>query len=453
MVQPLERGMGNLINAQKGLYTTILRGIQNGKAIEEYRTVNSVSRCLNPYNDDEYQQYIDLAKSEDLRFIISNTTEAGIAYHSGDSLEDKPQYSYPGKLCAFLYKRFQTFKGDRGKGMIIIPCELIEKNGDTLKNLVKQYADEWDLDKTFSLWLDEACDFCNSLVDRIVSGYPKEEASQLGEKLGYLDNLLDSGEIFHLWVIECNKTIHEDELPLKKAGLNVVWTDNMRFYRTRKVSILNGSHTMTVLAAYQSGLDTVEECIKDQTIYRFMYNGIFEEIIPSMEGSSEMLKTYALEVLERFANPYIRHQLLTISLNSTSKFKTRNLPSLLSYREKNNKLPKHLVFSLAALISFYEGTEFDGPAMEGTRKGETYLIQDSYAVLSRFKELYALGGDLEKKAQRLSQGILSESSWWGQDLTRIKGLEDTVTRYLVQIWSKGMEEALKALEEDANETM
>lgn len=245
MVQPLANGMGKMINDQNGLYTTVLRGVQNGKPVEEFRKITSVKGCINPYS--EYDEYMAQAENPDLRFIISNTTEAGIAYHAGDRLEDKPQVSYPGKVCAFLYKRYQAFKGAADKGIIVIPCELIDKNGDNLKRIVLQYAEEWKLDKGFAAWLENACDFCNSLVDRIVPGYPRAEADAICEKLGYKDNLLDSAEIFLLWVIECHKKTHEDELPTAKAGVNVIWTDDMSFYRTRKVRILNGAHTMLSL--------------------------------------------------------------------------------------------------------------------------------------------------------------------------------------------------------------
>ena len=441
IVQPLERGLGDMLNEQKGLYTTVLRGVQNGKTVEEFRTINSVEACLNPYHEDDYKAYMELASSKDLRFIFSNTTEAGIAYHKGDKLQDKPQSSFPGKVCAFLYKRFQAFKGDNNRGMIIIPCELIDKNGDNLKRIVKQYATEWKLEKKFTTWLDEACDFCNSLVDRIVPGYPKAEAEQLCEKLGYKDNLLVSAEIFHLWVIECHKAFHEDELPFAKAGLNVIWTDDMSFYRTRKVRILNGAHTLTVLAAYQAGLDTVQECIADKTlIYPFMHKGIFDEIIPSMDGSAEMLEAYASDVLERFENPFNPHQLLSISLNSVSKFKTRDLPSLLGYHKKYKKLPKRLVFSLAAMISFYEGTEFEGSALKGNRNGETYLIQDSPEVLAKFASLYK-----EKDAEAIAKAVLSDTSWWGTDLTQVEGLQKQVSENLQAIWKDGMKSSLSAL--------
>ncbi|MDY0287850.1 MAG: tagaturonate reductase [Sphaerochaeta sp.] len=441
IVQPLEQGLGDMLNEQKGLYTTVLRGVQGGKTVEEYRTINSVEACLNPYREDDYLTYMKLAESEELRFVFSNTTEAGIAYHAGDKLEDKPQSSFPAKICAFLYKRFQAFKGDNTKGLIIIPCELIDKNGDNLKRIVKQYASEWNLEDAFTSWLDEACDFCNSLVDRIVPGYPRAEAEELCEKLGYQDNLLVSAEIFHLWVIECHKAFHEEELPFAKAGLNVIWTDDMSFYRTRKVRILNGAHTLTVLAAYLAGLDTVQQCIADKAlVYPFMRKGIFDEIIPSMDGSKEMLEAYAADVLERFENPFNPHQLLSISLNSVSKFKTRDLPSLLGYYEKYKELPNCLVFSLAALISFYEGTEYEGSALKGARGEETYLIQDGPEVLEKFATLYT-----NKDAQALAKAVLSDVSWWGADLTLIEGLQEKVTDHLRSIWKDGMKSALSAL--------
>jgi len=446
IVQPLERGLSDMINDQKGLYTTVLRGVQGGKTVEEFRTITSVSRCLNPYKKEDYAEYLKLAESEDLRFIVSNTTEAGIAYSEGNTLEDAPQAAFPAKVCAFLYKRYKAFDGAKDKGIIVIPVELIDKNGDNLKRIVKQYAKEWNLEEGFMNWLDEACDFCNSLVDRIVPGYPRAEATQLCEKIGYQDNLLDSAEIFHLWVIECHKEFHEDELPFGKAGLNVIWTDDMSFYRTRKVRILNGAHTMSVLAAYKAGHDTVQDCIADKKLlYPFMHGGIFEEIIPSMDGSKEELEAYANDVLERFENPYNPHQLLSISLNSVSKFKTRNLPSLLGFINKRGFLPKRLVFALSALISFYEGTEYEGSALKGERNGETYLIQDSQDILEFFAGLYKEGGNAEAKAERLSKAVLSNFDWWGQDLTQIEGLLHEVEKNLRAIWTVGMQKAMQAL--------
>ena len=444
MVQPLANGMGDMINAQKGLYTTCLRGIQNGKPVEEFRQITSVAGCINPYSD--YDAFASQAENPDLRFVISNTTEAGIAYHAGDRLEDRPQVSFPGKLCAFLYRRYKAFGGDASKGLVMIPCELIDKNGDNLRRIVLQYADEWKLEKEFVDWVENACDFCNSLVDRIVPGYPRAEADAICQKLGYKDNLIDTAEIFHLWVIECHRRSYEDELPTAKAGLNVVWTDDMTFYRTRKVRILNGTHTMMSLASYLCGIDTVEDSVKSPVVGPFMRDGLFNEIIPSMDGDVEELKKYASDVLERFANPYIEHLLLSISLNSVSKFKTRDLPSVLGYVQKTGRLPQHLALSIAALIAFYRGTEFEGDALVGDRNGGKYLIKDSREYLETFASIYGAqhkcNGCLSKA---LCDGILTKEDWWGMDLTTIPGLKDAVEGYLVKIFDEGMEAAIRSL--------
>jgi tagaturonate reductase len=282
IVQPLEQGMGDLINAQKGLYTTVLRGVQNGKTVEEFRAINSVSRCINVYS--QFDEYLKCAENPDLRFVFSNTTEAGIAYNADDKISDRPQRSFPGKVTAFLFRRFEHFHGDPSRALIFIPCELIDKNGDKLREIVERYTREWNLGEAFRAWLD-SCDFCNSLVDRIVPGYPKDEAAAIAEKIGYTDQLVVAAELFHLWVIETKKE-HSGELPFDKAGLNVIWTGDMSFYRTRKVRILNGAHTSGVPAAFLYGLDTVEQCVKDPLISKMMKRVIFEEIIPSMDGNS-----------------------------------------------------------------------------------------------------------------------------------------------------------------------
>ena len=447
MFQPLGRGMGDMINAQNGFYTTVLRGIENGKEVEQLRKITSVRGCINPYSD--YEDYIKQADNPDLRFVFSNTTEAGIVYDETVKLEDKPQSSFPGKVTAFLYRRFKTFGADETKGLIFIPCELIDKNGDTLKKYVLQHASDWKLEKEFTDWVNNACDFCNSLVDRIVPGYPRAEAAKLEEKLGYKDNLLDSAESFLFWAIEYKSKSHEDELPTGKAGLNVVWTDDMTFFRTRKVRILNGAHTMSVLAAYQTGLNTVEECMHSPLISSFMKKGLFDEIIESMDGDKALLTSYAGDVLERFQNPYIVHLLLSISLNSTSKFKTRDLPSLLGYIEKKHEMPKILPFSLAALISFYEGTEIEGDYLKGTRAGETYQIKDSMDVLKKFQELYSASySSVKEKSEKIAKAVLSMEGWWGQDLTKIEGLEKVIALDLESIWTDGMEKAIEKIMEN-----
>jgi tagaturonate reductase len=436
VVQPLEQGMGDMINAQKGLYTTILRGVQNGKTVEEFRPITSVSRCLNPFT--QYGEYIRCAENPDLRFVVSNTTEAGISYNAEDRLSDKPQRSFPGKVTAFLFHRFEHFKGDAAKALVFIPCELIDKNGDKLREIVERYAREWNLGDSFLAWLD-SCDFCNSLVDRIVPGYPGEEAASICEKLGYEDKLLVTAEIFHLWVIETKKD-YGGELPFARAGLNVIQTTDMSFYRTRKVRILNGAHTSSVLAAFLCGLDTVEQCVNDPLVVNMMRQAIFGEIIPSIDGDAAELTQYANDVLERFANPYIKHRLLSIALNSVSKFKTRVLPSLTGYLAKNGGLPPVLTFSLAALIAFYKGGNLTGREMTGSRNGEAYSIQDDEDVLKRFAALYAEAGESadQDAVQKIVRAVLASADWWGEDLCAYPGLEDAVSGYLAAILKTGV---------------
>jgi tagaturonate reductase len=441
LIQPLEQGMGDVINEQQGLYTTILRGVQNGRTVEEFRPVRSVSRCLNPYS--QFDEYLRCAENPDLRFVISNPTEAGIAYNADDRFSDRPQRSFPGKVTAFLFRRFEHFRGDPSRALVFIPCELIDKNGDRLKEIVKRYAREWNLGDAFLAWF-ESCDFCNSLVDRIVPGYPKEEAAFIGERLGYEDRLLVAAEIFHLWVIESEKD-HRGELPLVKAGLNVVWTKDMSFYRTRKVRILNGAHTASVLAAYLYGLDTVEQCVKDPLINKMMRRAVFGEIIPSMEGDAAELTRYADDVLERFANPYIKHLILSITLNSVSKFRTRVLPSLIGCIAKTGKPPAALSFSLAALIAFYQGTNPAGREMTGSRNGAAYSIQDDEDVLKRFAALYRETEGGGERARKITRAVLGFVDWWGEDLCAYPGLEDAVAGYLGAVWSSGIKRVIEGL--------
>jgi tagaturonate reductase len=441
IIQPLERGMSDTLNGQNCLYTTALRGVQNGVTVEELRAIKSVSRCINPYTD--YDAYMKRAENPDLRFVVSNTTEAGIAYGENDKLDDKPQKSYPGKVTAFLYRRFKHFNGDASRALVFIPCELIDKNGDKLRELVSRYAAEWKLGSDFTAWLAH-CDFCNSLVDRIVPGYPKEEAADLCEKLGYEDSMLDAAEIFHLWVIE-TKREHSNELPFHKAALNVIWTDDMSFYRTRKVRILNGAHTSSVLGAFLYGLNTVEECIHDPLTYAFMKKAIFGEIIPSMDGDTGELTRYADDVLERFANPYIKHLLLSISLNSVSKFKTRVLPSIKGYIKKRGTVPAALSFSLAALIAFYDGSGFANGSMSGRRGAGSYAITDDEPILKEFESLYAAHGKTEDGAKAVAGAVLKRTDWWGEDLGALPGFQAAVETALGSIRKDGMKAALEKI--------
>ncbi len=343
VVQPIEQGMCELLESQNGKYNLFLRGIQEKKVVNEHTYVESISRAINPYVD--YESYIELVKNKDLRVIVSNTTEAGIQYLGTEKLEDMPPKSFPGKLTQFLYRRYQMGLS----GFIILPCELIDQNGDMLKQCVEKYARLWELDEDFLVWLEKENDFCNTLVDRIVTGYPKNEEEKLFGFLGYEDKLMNTAEIFHQWVIEGN---HEEELPFRKAGYNIIWADDVKPYKKRKVRILNGGHTSMVLGAHLYGIETVMECMKDSTIRKFLEKCLFEEIVPTLGGSEED-KQFAASVIERFENPFIAHQLLSIALNSVSKFQVRVLPTIIEYRNKYQKYPAGLVFSMAALIAFY----------------------------------------------------------------------------------------------------
>lgn len=399
IVQPRDKDICEKLMAQDCEYNLYLRGIENGRIVNERTHIDVISRCINPYK--EFAEYIRLAENPDFRFIVSNTTEAGIEYLGTEKVTDRPAKSYPAKLTQLLYHRYELGLD----GFIILPCELIDNNADTLKECVQKYAKLWNLGDDFITWLESKNDFCNTLVDRIVTGYPKDEAEKLWEEIGYRDDFLDTGEIFHLWVIEGN---HEKELPFVKAGLNVVWTDDARPYKKRKVRILNGGHTSMVLGAYMYGLETVGDCLKDETVSAFLRKCIFDEIIPTLGNSNEDIE-FGNAVLERFANPFIKHMLLSIALNSVSKFAVRVLPTILEYKDKFNKYPPALTFSLAALIAFYK----------------TDKANDNDEVIAFMKE-----ADVAD--------ILYAKEYWQADLS---GLIPQVTRYYSLIEEKGMAEA------------
>jgi len=441
-IQPIKHGMVETINKQDGLYTLILRGYDNGKIIKTREIISSISRGIDIYKD--FDKYMELADNPQIRYIISNTTEAGILFNSDDSFAGTPPESFPGKLTKLLYRRFQHFNGDLNKGFIIIPCELIDNNGTNLKNIVLKLSKIWDLGNEFINWLESANFFLNTLVDRVVTGYQAEEAEDIKQEFNYTDELLNTGEIFHLWVIEGYKKLFT-ELPFDKADLNVILTDDISYYRSRKVRILNGAHTMTSLMAYLYGLNTVKEFIDDNLLKAYMERGIFAEIIPSLNFPKDELIVYAKNVIERFANPYIKHHLLSISLNSVAKFKTRVLPSILDYLKIKNKLPDVLVFSFASLIAFYKGTHINDNCLIGNRAGNNYQICDDINILEYFKDFWSTSYSNMEDLKNAVRKILSNKSWWEMDLNDIDGLNDKVSEYLFNIITNGMENALYSL--------
>lgn len=430
LVQPIGGGdmVRNFINEQEGLYTLFLRGSENGQEVTEKRVISCVSRCINPYND--YEAYMECAKNPELRFIACNTTEAGIVYDPACQKEDRPAASYPGKLTQFLYERYQNFGSEAGKGFIILSCELIDDNGKELEKCVLQYAKQWELGEGFLNWVKDENIFCSTLVDRIVTGYPRNEAKALCEALGYEDNVIDTGEIFGFWVIEGPESLKE-ELPFEAAGLPVLVTDNHKPYKQRKVRILNGAHTSMVLGAFLSGQDIVRGCMEDGTIREFMNKTIYEEIIPTLTLPEQELMDFAKAVTDRFNNPFIDHALLAISLNSTSKWKARVLPSLKGYVEKKGSLPKCIVASLAFYISFYQGVRLDEGGFIGMRGKEEYKIQDGADVL----EFYYRHKD--DNPNHLAEAVLSNEKFWGENLMELPGLCEEVAKGLEVIKEQG----------------
>lgn len=379
VVQPVPMGRIQALNEQNGKYNLYLRGIENGQVKEEHSVIESISRGVNPYED--FEEYLKLADNPDFRFIVSNTTEAGIEYDSSCNLSDAPCKSFPGKLTQLLYRRYK--KGLNG--FIILACELIDNNGEELKKCVIEYARQWNLEESFLNWLNEENVFVNTLVDRIVTGFPTDETALAHTE----DKLIDTGEIFHLWVVEGN---FENELPLRKAGYNVVWTDDVKPYKKTKVRILNGAHTSMVAGALLSGIETVGECMEDEIVSKFLSRGVSEEILKTI-GDNDETRKFAKAVFDRFKNPFIKHRLRSIALNSVSKFSVRVLPTILEYKEKNCSYPPILSMSLAYLIYFYKN---DTP-------------EDSAEVVSVMKE-----GDIAE--------LLGNTALWGNDISDMLGI-------------------------------
>ena len=405
VVQPVNVGpVVKFLNEQDGLYTLYLRGLQNGEKVEETRVVECITRGINPFEDTE--GFYACAANPDLRYIISNTTEAGIEYKPNQDPNDFEKLTFPGKLTTFMKKRF-----DLGlPGFLLLPCELIDKNGDELKACIKKHAADFGYGDDFIKWVDEENYFTNTLVDRIVTGYPRDTAAEMEKEYGYLDNVINTAEIFHLWVIQGDKK-YAEELPFDKLGMNVLWTDDVTPYKKRKVRILNGAHTMMVLAAHLAGIETVKEAMDDELIYNFMHKGLFEEIIPTLDLPKEELVQFANDVIERFKNPFIKHYLLSIALNSVSKFQVRVLPSILEYIKANEKEPNCLVFSLAALIAFYR----------------TDAADDSADVVEFMKDASVAD-------------ILAKTEYWGEDLSFLK---PSIDKYIAAIDEKGIRAAME----------
>lgn len=428
VVQPIDRGMVDVLNEQDGLYHLNLQGIDKGEPVDSLDMIDVITRGINPYRD--FDDYMALAENPEIRFVISNTTEAGIAFDPSCRLEDRPASSYPGKLTQLLYRRYRYFDGDMSKGLIILPCELIFLNGKELKKCINSYINLWNLGDGFRNWFENACGVYCTLVDRIVPGYPKDNIAGLQERAGYEDRIMVKAEIFHLWVIEAPESVAE-EFPADKAGLNVLFVPSEAPYHERKVTLLNGPHTVLSPVGYLSGLDTVKECVEDPLIGKFVRKVMYEELIETLDLPMAELKQFADAVIERFVNPYVKHFVTSIMLNSFPKFKTRDLPGLKTYLERKGSLPQGLVLGLAAIITYYKG---------GKRGDVEIVPADDPAITGLLKELWS-GGDVAAVAR----GVLGADFIWGEDLNDVPGLTQAVTGKLALIQEQGMRKAVESV--------
>lgn len=426
VVQPIDRGMVSMLNDQDGLYTLFTKGIKEGQEVEEKELITNIVKGIDPYAD--FHDFLDLAKEEQLQFIISNTTEAGIAYAATDTRDMRPPSSYPAKLTVLLHERYRHFDGAEDKGLTIIPCELINYNSDTLKKIILDYIGLWKLEEGFKNWVLNACTFHNTLVDRIVPGYPRDQIEAYNAQLDYGDKLLVSAETFFLWVIEGDDRLKQ-KLPFHKTGLDVKIIKDMQPFRTRKVRILNGAHTAMVPISILYGNQTVKESVDEKFTGPFIQSVVFDEIIPTLDMDKAELEAFAKAVFDRFRNPFIKHQLASIALNSISKFKVRVLPSLLEFVKRKNSLPVHMVFAFACLIRFYKG-DF---------KGRELPVNDDSEIVAEMAGIWQSGN-----YDAIAEKVLSKTEYWGEDLTKIKDLRQRIAKALQLIDEDGISEGFIA---------
>ncbi len=421
VVQPIDKGLVNMLNDQDGLYTLFMKGIKKGEEIQDMELISNIVKAVDPYTD--FNDYLSLAKEASLEFIISNTTEAGIAYVSSDTLEMQPPSSFPAKLTVLLHERFKYFNGDKSKGLTMIPCELINHNSETLKDIILKYVANWNLGNDFKTWLLESNSFHSTLVDRIVPGYPKDDIEAYNGQLDYQDNLIVAAEAFFLWVIEGGDDL-KAKLPFNKTHLDVKIVDDMQPYRTRKVRILNGAHTAMVPFSMLYGNKTVKQSVDNSFTGEFINNAVFNEIIEALDMDKSELNSFAEDIFDRFRNPFIVHNLSSIALNSISKFTVRVLPSLLEYVKIHKKIPTNLTFAFAALIRFYKGTW----------NGENLPVQDSEDIIATFAKIWKSNDYSE-----IAKSSLSISEYWGEDLTKVDNLTEAVALALKEIDTDGIE--------------
>lgn len=433
VVQPLANGRVNEIAKQDGLYTLLLEGIQNNKKVRSKEVISVLEDFIDPYK--EYDKFLEYAHNEDLQFIISNTTEAGIVLDESDLDFTNTPKSYPGKILALLKARYEFFAENNSKGLYILPCELIDNNGDKLKETILQLAKLHNFDQPFIDWISNNNYFYNTLVDRIVPGYPKEDIEELEKEFGYIDHNLVKGEIFHLWVISGNPKLLK-VLPIKKTNLNIVFTDDIKPFKEIKVKILNGAHTCMVPIAYLAGITTVSEVMSKPYLSKWIYEFLTLEVLPTIPMKKDEINTFIDDVLERFKNPFIRHELLDIALNSMTKYKTRILPTVIDYYNVKREPPKYGLFSLAALCHLYQLNDDLGHP----------LVKDN----QEFLDFWASIKNSTISDAELIHKVVSLPHW-EYDFYKMKGAVEYLHFCYSKIKEKGIQLSLSELFGDTNE--
>jgi tagaturonate reductase len=444
-IQPTPRGkVVPKLNRQDSLYTLIHRGIDQGKTIEKIEVINSISRGINPYSD--WSDVLKVAESQEIEFVFSNTTEAGLQYSNELYEEEISPLSFPGKLVSLLYHRYNYYKGESGKGWIIIPCELVERNGEILKELCKKVTLNWNLPESFWKWVETECTFCNTLVDRIVTGYPHDEEQQLHDLLGYQDELMTVAEPFHLFVIDGPAHIQE-KLPFKKAGLNVFF-DDIESYRELKVKLLNAPHTILASIGLLNGIETVRQGIEELRPPSFIDNLMTMEISHTLKPEGKMRSAeYIKDVIDRFSNPFLHHKLQDISLNGFAKFRTRVMPCIIEYKRMEGIYPKRLVFSLAALIAFYRIVEQDELKNFGKGLNGLYEIKDAKEVLAKFSDFWSkFDGNFENTIVLVRELVINDLLT-EEFLVEAEDLSIEVTKLLFEIKDFGIQKSLKNIDQ------
>ncbi|APA63197.1 tagaturonate reductase [Maribacter sp. 1_2014MBL_MicDiv] len=432
VIKPTERGDYQELKSQDGLFSVNLEGYANDTFEQDLTVVDCIQEVVNPYS--EWDAYLSLAKLPELRFIISNTTEAGIVFNTDDAFDNHPPKEFPAKLTVWLFHRFAHFKGDKDKGCMLLPVELIEKNGETLKQCILQYADHWSLTDAFKNWISNSCIFYNTLVDRIVSGYPKDKIEEIEAKLGYTDKLAVAGELYHSWLLEGPEDILA-EFPFQETDLNIELVSDLASYRNLKVRILNGAHTSMVPVAYLLGERLVKDAMNNALVVNFIKGVLMNEVLTTLDFPQDYKQQFANDVLTRFKNPALEHKLISISLNSTSKFVTRLLPTLKDYLGIKGRLPAHITFALSALLRFYEGS-FDNEKID---------LNDKSSILEYFSNTWQQFRENNIDLNTLTSQILGNADIWNEDLNQISGLTSNITNNLSNIEQYGFEEAISLI--------